>query len=98
MNTKQKTITWVGIILIALLTMFPPWKFTCTVPKYHLVQLGGYACVFSPPEVPEAIYHRIGGSPIFWKTGIDTTRLIVPIAGIAIVCGALLLLFKDRKN
>ena len=49
MNRAQTIAVWVGIVLVVLMGVFPPWNRVSEAPAYHLERSAGYAPVFLPP-------------------------------------------------
>lgn len=73
MGTIRKTILIVGVVLIVLLAIFPPW---CVQPVWaHSGNVArwaaipaGFCCIFSPPhwspdQCPSAMMKIWGGAP-----------------------------------
>ena len=49
MSRAQTIAVWVGIVLVVLMGVFPPWNRVSDAPTYHLERSAGYAPVFLPP-------------------------------------------------
>ncbi len=58
MNKKQKIVLWIGIAVILLISLFPPWNYVCVrrqgipIPKtsFHYIKDAGYHFLWSPPS------------------------------------------------
>ncbi len=59
MNIKQRITLSVGIMIITLMGVFPPWKYVydfpggADVPWLRVERPTGYHPVFSPPQIPD---------------------------------------------
>jgi hypothetical protein len=85
MNRIQKNILVIGIIVIVLMGIYPPWTFTGYILSTGLAtpeNAGDYALITKPPG----------------NCKIDLGRLGVQWAVVAIATGGLLVIFKDSKN
>lgn len=104
MNKKQTLVLWIGVVLVGLLLIFPPWKFTLDIPyRLHLDKPGPYSLILNPPEVPGTSSNN-GGQRFngygrnLWVVRLDTNRMLVPVALIAIVTGALFVTLHSKVN
>jgi hypothetical protein len=86
MNKSQKTILVVGLLLLGLMCLFPPWLETLDVRSIHTEKPLGYYFVFSPPK--ELVFpHSIV---------LDMNRLVVQC--VAVVALALLMLILAKHK
>ena len=85
MNSKQKKVLWIGIVIVVLMGLFPPW--TDTLEGFR-TEPRGYVIIFKPP------YSR-GGA---WGVQIDFQRLILQWLIVGFVIGGLLITSKNRKS
>ncbi len=61
MNKKQKIVLWIGIAVILLIGLFPPWNYVCVqrqsiiLPRtsLHYIKDAGYHFLWSPPSYIE---------------------------------------------
>lgn len=81
MNNKQKIAIVIGLILVVLMGLFPPWKTTMLGIEVSL----GYHLIFAPMGVKE----QLGPS------NVDALRLLVQWIGVCIVIGGVVLILKD---
>ena len=83
MNTKQTAVVIIGVIGIAAAVFF--------TPRYKIVMIDSQN--FIKTEQTSALYKRSGGKEsLHWD-------MIAPLSGgIAIACGALIALLKDKRN
>lgn len=86
MNTKQRWVLGIGVILLVLMVIIPPWKGTRVGEWYEQARpvLLDYHPIFDPPSVPDA--------------AIDGTRLFIQIFALSAVSGVLFILLKDREK
>ena len=86
MNVKQQKILRIGIIVMLLIGLFPPWIDTIYTEKYNQETPRGYFLIFSPPEA-----HSYG----VYGVKIDITRLVIQwlIAG-----GVIYFLYYQARN
>lgn len=85
MNRIQKNILVIGIIVIVLMAIYPPWTFTGYILSSGFAipeQAGDYALITKPPG----------------SCKIDLRRLGVQWAVVAIATGGLLVIFKDSRK
>ena len=99
MNKKQNICMWIGIIVIALMWLYPPWKYTIVLVGSNTTYdvPTGYYFIFAPPSVR-----------IFWSlrarelqsvvTGIDFSLLDFQCVMVALATGALIYTFKGKKG
>jgi len=57
MNKKQKILLWIGIAVILLIGLFPPWNYVCVkysvvdiAPRFHYIKDAGYHFLWNPPS------------------------------------------------
>ena len=88
MNRKQKTFLWIGIAVIVLMGIFPPWISKVEILNSTNQRNAGYGCILNPPTT---------NSPT-WYVRIDTSRLSVQWVVIAVITSGLILTFKGKKD
>lgn len=69
LNDKQQKIVIVGIVLFALMGLFPPWTYTVDAQAIHRERPAGYTLIISPPEPEE--------KAIAFGVKIDISRLVI---------------------
>jgi hypothetical protein len=97
MNQKQRKIILIGIGLIIISVIFPPWKETMIV-QGNKVELEStfYRFILTPPR---EVYKSQDGQVVGLKEGrIDATRLILQWIFIALVIGGIILYLKDPSR
>jgi len=100
MNKRQLTTLWIGLGIITIMVLFPPWKYVFWDPnRLVLEKPGPYASIFSSPEIP-ITSKGVSGDGFFqelpckfWSVKIDIPRLIFPIVTVLIVTGGLIFTF-----
>jgi hypothetical protein len=51
MNRPQKTVVLIGVVVVAGMMLFPPWKYVRLDKGDNIERDAGYALVFSPPSL-----------------------------------------------
>jgi hypothetical protein len=89
MNTRQRRILMVGLVVVAAMCVVPPWEWTLA---YENTPLGhgpaGYGLVFSPPASSAAVRTRM--------FRVDLARLSIQVLACGALCGALMLAAGGR--
>jgi len=88
MIRKQTWALWVGVALVGLLLIVPPWKFSFSGAIYR--EQPGPLLPYLPPAPARKEKET-------WSVRLDTKRMIVPVVLVAIVTGALLVTLRDKK-
>jgi len=84
MNRKQKICLWVGIALIVVMGLFPPWvcEYYRDGAKSFVIRPGPYSLIVSPPE-----YGKF----------VDLYRLGIQYLVVAVVTAGLIITLRDKK-
>ncbi len=90
MNLKQKIILLLGIIVIVLMGIYPPWCFYNNATGRKIPGFG-YAFFATPPT--PSLWDKSKG-----RSDIDYTRLTFQWAMVAIATSGFLLMLKDKKK
>jgi len=78
-----------GLVLLALLGLFPPWTQSVTAPTgFHKEVPLAYGFILSPPEPGSEIY----------SVTLDFRRLAVSWAVVVFVVGALVLVLRRART
>lgn len=88
MNKKQKIAFLVGIGIIVLMGLIPPWYYAFVGGPHRL--LGAYGLLFSPPSLV--------GAEDLADVYIDLSRLLVQWAVVAIATAGIVLVLKDYNG
>jgi len=105
MNKKQRTIIIIGLGIILLMGVIPPWK--CAFSLAHLSRLerpAGYGFIFYPPspvtvaKSKEFLSDGDMRNPSFWSVRLDTTRLFIQWVVVAIAVAGLCLVLKEDER
>ena len=78
MSNKQLIVLWIGVGLIVLMCLFPPWVRVLRMSGGTLREGYGYHCVFMPPPLNNKR----------WSPYLDTSRLIIQCITVAVLTGA----------
>ena len=101
MNRKQKICLWLGIIVIVLMGLFPPWL----VEQRHIE----WWSIFAPPSYlrhayPYDLLDEVAGKP---QPRYERSRLAAQIATdylfaqwvmVAAITGGLIITFQEKKR
>lgn len=90
MNRRQKIVLWIGIAVIVVMGVFPPWLYTTTGNGLNSKKNAGYSCILFPPP-PKGVGLRYGIS-------LDVSRLCVQWAIVVVITAGLIVAFKDNKD
>jgi hypothetical protein len=100
MRNTQQTIVLVGILLIVLMGLYPPWIYVDDSKVAHPM---GYAPIWKPPVKSQHDSVDLFGIKLQLKVEtqtantIDLSRLLIQIAILsAVTCGAVVLLKRAR--
>ena len=85
MNKKQKIVLWIGIAVIVIMGIFPPWVISGYSTGRPIA--GSYSLITSPPKMGEA-----------YAKSIDLYRLGVQWVIVGVITGGLIYTFKDQKD
>lgn len=101
LNQKQKITLWVGIVIVALTGLFPPWNSIQTIATaggaIRSTRSAGYALIFMPPVGLEP--HVKHNFPLdVLDVEVDTTRLAIELVFTLVVLGGLLVVLRNGKS
>ena len=96
LNKNRKNVILVGISLIVLMGLFPPWiSGTYTTsnnnPRFFEESAGGYHFIFAPPA-------KWVGLKTTWVYRLDYSRLFLQWLLIVAVSGGLIFLFREPQK
>jgi hypothetical protein len=94
MNKKQKVISILGIVVIFIMNLIPPWKITTIDLGIYTVQPIGYHVIFSPPIVEQESEEE--EETVQYMINLDITRLIFQWVTILFILAALLFITKEK--
>lgn len=99
MNRKQLIVLWAAIIVIAIMIIFPPWRFHARLNEVDKYERGPYYLIFTGPEVTTYLSNTSykGWGISIWKAEIDWVRLLLPIFVVALVASGLLVTLREKK-
>jgi len=87
MNLGQKICLWIGIVLIVLMGIFPPW--VAATPGGGNYIGSGYSFILNPPNLQ---------SEELWRCRIDFPQLMAQWSMVAVITGGLIITFKNKKT
>ena len=90
-NKKQKTILIIGVAIIILMGLFPPWTCTYTYESESSKTSSGYAFIANPPKVRGFTFGTFGFE-------LDISRLCVQWIVVIFATGLGVLLTKESKT
>ena len=97
-NREQLIVLWVGIALLSLIGLYPPWMYTLHMKSegstLQMQRAAGYHPLFEPPEPasPDSSNLYIDG------VRLDFPRIGVQIIIVALVTGGLFWTLRDRPS
>ena len=98
MNRKQKICLWLGIAVIVLMGLFPPW-----LVEGHRVE---YWSIFAPPSHLRPVYpydllDEVAGTPRYESSRLTaeivTDYLFAQWLMVAAITGGFIITFQDRR-
>ena len=91
MNKKQIVVLWIGIAVIVVMCLFPPWHYK-SGDKLIQGQIDwGYKFILTPAQAPNPDYEQLKGI-------IDVRRLFIQILIVGLITTGLIVTFIDRKK
>jgi hypothetical protein len=78
LNYIQRRTIIGGVVVLALMVMFPPWREVLRSHNYNIERPVGYHFIANPP--------KDAGGP--WGAEIDMPRLLIPMLVVAVATGA----------
>lgn len=89
MTRNQKIVILIGIGLVVLMGLFPPWVKVELIPliNFEKETYAGYHLIIKPPSSEGIAYFRL-----------DFVRLQVQWGCVIIMVGGFLLVLKDKEN
>lgn len=100
MNRKQIIVLWIGIAVIVVMGIYPPW----TMKSVYANQLKGSDTdtIRSLMKFVNEVYYPIWPRPLknnyLLFMEIDICKLVVQWIMVATITGGLLVTFKDKKK
>lgn len=88
MNRKQNFVLWVGLAVLAVMALFPPWVYTCSWGEVSAERPAGFYSLLRPPA-PEI------DSPGF-GVRLALGQLLAQFVALGMGVGSLLLIFRGR--
>jgi hypothetical protein len=85
MNSRQRMVLWVGLLVIVVTGIYPPWAF-----RYGEIWLGRrYALITEPPS-----YGSFSGP----SATLDANQLGIQWAAVVAVSASLMYIWRDQKK
>lgn len=94
MNGKQKLTAFLGLVVIAVMVLFPPWiRWEWGIGPRPVLPPG----FVGVPEVriQKTFYAPIFNRPNYWKSPLDLRRLALQCGAVLSVTGILLVKFRN---
>ncbi len=82
MNKKQLKCLWLGVIIIVLMGLYPPWYFPSTRDGFKVRLPAGYKLMLTTEK----------------GARVDITRLYVQWVMVGVITGGLIYTFKDKPK
>jgi len=93
-DNLSRIVLIVGALVIVAMLLFPPWRYIVVIRERMTEAPAGYAFVTRPPD-PEGMPEAYTGRAVSVK--MDTDRLMIQIAGAALVAGLIALACRKRN-
>ncbi len=90
MNKNQKIVIMIGLIVIVLMGVVPPWVHTVSLLGSQTKYSAGYSPIISAPS-------RQYDAPAY-GVSLDISRLLMQWALVGMVAGGLVLILKDKDE
>ena len=87
MNPKQNKLLQIGLPVMVLMGLVPPWTATLHYQSIHWQRSAGYSLIFEPPKA-EGLY----------SVTIDFGRLLVQWAAVSFVIGGGIFYFREPEK
>jgi len=85
MNSQQRMVLWMGLLVIVVMGVYPPWAF-----RYGEIWLGRrYALITEPPS-----YGSFSG-PL---ATLDANQLGIQWAAVVVISAGLIYIWRDHKK
>ena len=85
MNSRQRMVLWIGLLVIVVMGVYPPWAF-----RYGEIWLGRrYALITKPPS-----YGSFSG-PL---ATLDANQLGIQWAAVVMIGAGLMYIWRDHKK
>lgn len=109
MNLPQRIVLVLGIIVVAGITLFPPWIYVRRVSaignfgEVYQERSGGYHAIWTSAPSDQAELARLfsitepEAVPGTFAARIDQSRLGFELIGAVIIAALLCVIFKDKK-
>lgn len=97
MNNKQKLVLLIGVLLLVLMGLIPPWKYTYDFKDYHSVSSAGYHLIMRPPAPRELVVTLVGPYAQYNGVSIDLTILLLQLGIVILVALGMVFVFQDAK-
>ena len=107
MNKKQKKVVVIGLGIMLLMALIPPWKCIFKDRQLPLERPGGYGILFAPPPPDKWLAAYVKSTsltdtalknPLYWSVRLDATRLYIQWAVIFIAMAGIVLVLKDDEE
>ena len=89
-NSKQRKVIVVGMALIAVMALYPPWTYTFKFQSIYSENPAGYASIVIPPSSDSG--RRSEG------VKVDLTRLLLQLLAVSLLTGIGFILAGEPKN
>ncbi|MHB9131402.1 MAG: hypothetical protein ACYDBB_09970 [Armatimonadota bacterium] len=97
MNKKQKIALLIGVVLLVLIGLLPPWKYTYDLMKRHSEKPAGFALIFQPPQAMGPAAQGEGAFREYHGVHVDLTLWLVEFGVLAVAVLALFFILQDIK-
>ena len=100
MNRKQKIVIYIGIFLILVIGLFPPYIGVYYSEDYNIQRFIGYHFLFSSPSsntIAKIFGYKDAGPIYCYSSFIDKTRISIQMFICFLLIIGILVLLNDNK-
>lgn len=84
LSSQQRKIVWAGLVCLAVLSVYVPWKHVLSEEGFYKESPAGYSFIFRPPNDSH------------WGVQIDLVRLLLPM-GLVLIATVAAALATGRR-
>lgn len=95
MNRHQRVVVLIGLGLLTVASLFPPWSFVVHYPVGPIPHPAGYSLIFIPPTYAQSGYYAPDRELV--EVRVDIRTLTIEWAAIALLCAAVVFLVAGRQ-
>jgi hypothetical protein len=91
LNSRQMIALLIGVVIIAAMGIYVPWRRVLNTATFHRVEPAGYALIFDPPQ-------RLYGDAFAQGVEVDVPRVLIPMLVVLVATVAAVLLTGPKAE